>query len=161
MGDVADEDRADLVARLYAAYGTRLYRYAVMILADPRDAEDVIQQVFAALFKLRSAPPDDELGYLRAGVRNAAYSVLRHRRVVRDAGSVLLQPVSPDCTPDERAALEQALGQIPAEQREVVHLHVYEGMTFKEVAAATGESINTIAARYRYALAGLRRMLSQ
>ena len=46
------------------------------------------------------------------------------------------------------------------DQREVVHLHVYEGMTFREVADATGDSINTIAARYRYALDKLRKLMA-
>ena len=55
----------------------------------------------------------------------------------------MLEPVVPGCSPAEQAALEQALRALPPEQREVVHLHVYEGMTFQEVANATGESINT------------------
>ena len=45
---------------------------------------------------------------------------------------------------------------LPADQREVIHLHVFEGMTFQQVADTTGESINTIASRYRYAIAKLR-----
>ena len=49
--------------------------------------------------------------------------------------------------------------QVETTQREVVHLHVYEGMTFQEVANATGDSINTVAARYRYALDKLRKMI--
>jgi RNA polymerase sigma-70 factor (ECF subfamily) len=65
----------------------------------------------------------------------------------------------PGCSVAEQAALEQALRALPPEQREVVHLHVYDGMTFQEVAAATGESINTVAARYRYALEKMRKMI--
>jgi hypothetical protein len=45
----------------------------------------------------------------------------------------------------ERLALESAIRQLPPEQREVVHLHVFEGWTFQEVANACGESINTVA----------------
>ena len=46
-----------------------------------------------------------------------------------------------------------------AEQREVVYLHVFEGMTFQQIAGTSGESINTIASRYRYALARLRELV--
>ena len=46
------------------------------------------------------------------------------------------------------------------EQREVVHLHVFEGLTFQEVADAVGASINTVAGRYRYALAHMRAVLT-
>jgi RNA polymerase sigma-70 factor (ECF subfamily) len=57
-------------------------------------------------------------------------------------------------------ALEGAIRKLPPEQREVVHLHVFEGWTFQEVADASGDSINTVASRYRYALARLRETLA-
>ena len=160
-GEGAVADRCALVAALYAQHGAALYRYALMILADRADAEDAIHQVFAALVSEPLRPPERPREYLWTAVRNAAYSLLRHRRVVRDAGHFILQPASADCSPAERLALEQALGQLAPEQREIVHLHVYEGLTFKEAAAATGESINTVAARYRYALEKLRKVLGQ
>jgi RNA polymerase sigma-70 factor (ECF subfamily) len=72
----------------------------------------------------------------------------------------LLEPLTAErANHDERLALERAIRELPAEQREVVHLHVFEGWTFQEVADASGESINTIASRYRYALVRLRDML--
>ena len=161
MGDAEGDDRRRLVEQVYAESGPRLYRYALMILADRRDAEDVLQQVFAAVLSARTLPALDEAGaYFRTPVRNAAYSPLRQRRVARAAADeLLLEPLAPGCSPAEQAVLEQALRALPPEQREVVHLHVYEGMTFKEVASATGESINTVAARYRYALDKLRKMI--
>jgi RNA polymerase sigma-70 factor, ECF subfamily len=161
MGDAADDDRRRFVARVYDESGPRLYRYALMILADRRDAEDVLQQVFAVVLSKRALPAMDEpAAYFRTAVRNAAYSLLRRRRTARAAEELLLEPVAPACSPAEHAALEQALKALPPEQREVVHLHVYEGLTFREVAEATGASINTVTARYRYALDKIRGMLS-
>jgi RNA polymerase sigma-70 factor (ECF subfamily) len=160
MGEAADDDRRRFVAGVYAESGPRLYRYALMILADRRDAEDVLQQVFAGVLSKRTLPAIDDAGaYFRTAVRNAAYSLLRHRRTVRSNEEAMLEPVVPGCSPAEQAALEQALRALPPDQREVVHLHVYEGMTFQEVANATGESINTVAARYRYALDKMRKLL--
>ena len=168
MGDAAD-DRRRFVAGVYAESGPRLYRYALMILADRRDAEDVLQQVFAAVLSKRTLPAIDDVGaYFRTAVRNAAYSLLRQRRTARAAAAfakasapreLMLEPIAPGCSPAEQAALEQALRALPPEQREVVHLHVYEGMTFQEVADATAESINTVSARYRYALDKMRKMI--
>jgi RNA polymerase sigma-70 factor (ECF subfamily) len=57
-------------------------------------------------------------------------------------------------------ALETALASLPVEQREVVVLKVYEGLSFKEIAELTDISINTIASRYRYAIEKLRGVLS-
>jgi RNA polymerase sigma-70 factor (ECF subfamily) len=159
MGDAAD-DRRRFVAAAYAESGPRLYRYALMILADRRDAEDVLQQVFAAVLAKKTLPSLDDAGaYLRTSVRNAAYSLLRQRRTARAVAEQMLEPVAQGCSLAEQGALEQALRALPPEQREVVHLHVYEGMTFQEVASATGDSINTVSARYRYALDKMRKML--
>jgi len=160
MGDDAGDDRRRFVAAVYAESGPRLYRYALMILADRQDAEDVLQQVFAAVLSKPALPRiDDEGAYFRTAVRNAAYSLLRTRRTARDAAEQILEPVVPGCSPAEQVALEQALRALPPEQREVVHLHVYEGMTFQEVANATTASINTVAARYRYALDKMRKLI--
>jgi RNA polymerase sigma factor (sigma-70 family) len=97
---------------------------------------------------------------LQRAVRNASFSLLRRRRTARKMADFrLLAPVAAECSREEQLALEGALRELPPEQREVVHLHVYEGMTFHEVAEATGDSINTVGARYRYALARLRQIL--
>lgn len=151
------EDRAALVGRLYDAHGAALYRYALMLLGEHSAAEDAVQQVFTAVLR-RTGTIDNELHYLRRAIRNECYSV---RRRPRQHASVderpLLEPVSPEAIDvDDRLALERALLSVPAEQREVIHLHVFEGMTFQETADVMGESINTVASRYRYALEKLR-----
>ena len=163
---VSEEMREDAAADrrrflgVYRESGAQLYRYALMILAHRGDAEDVLQQVFAAaLGKAPSREIADPAAYFRTAVRNAAYSLLRQRRTARAAEELILEPVARGCSPVEQAALEQALKALPPEQREVVHLHVYEGMTFQEVAHATAESINTVSARYRYAVDKMRRLL--
>jgi RNA polymerase sigma-70 factor (ECF subfamily) len=149
--------RAAWVAALYDRHRGALVRYAVMLLTNTAEAEDVVQEIFAALLAAAPGVREPEV-FLRTAVRNAAFSRLRRRRTVLAASGQFLEPVSADCTVEERVALERALRQLPVEQREVIHLHVYEGMTFREVAEATGESINTVAARYRYALEKLKEL---
>lgn len=167
MREQAADDPGAAVGRLYDRYGASLYRYALMILADAPQAEDAIQQVFAALLRGAAALRDEER-YLRRAVRNECYSALRRRAADRaplpdsgqDAGRrPLLEPRPYGRPPEERLALESAIRQLPPEQREVIHLHVFEGRTFQEIADAADESINTIAGRYRYALERLRRTL--
>jgi RNA polymerase sigma-70 factor (ECF subfamily) len=60
----------------------------------------------------------------------------------------------------ERLAIEAALRDLPVDQREVIVLKVYEGMTFKEIAELTDVPSDTVASRYRYALSKLRSVLS-
>lgn len=161
MRQAAEEDRARFAARAYAEFGPRLYRYALMVLANREDAADVVQQVFATVLSVKRLPlVEDEAAYLRTAVRNAAYSLLRRRRTAREAETIILEPATQGCSPEEQAVLEQALARLPPEQREVVHLHVFEGLTFQEIARIATTSINTIAARYRYALAALRARLA-
>ena len=149
--------------RLYDAYGASLYRYAVMILGSREAAEDVIQQVFMALLDGRAIA--DEERYLRRSVRNACYSALRQQRV---RGVLLMEDAFLETVPaggavsaEERMALGAAILGLPADQREVVHLHVFEGRTFKDIAEMSGESLNTVASRYRYALGKMKTALTR
>ena len=73
----------------------------------------------------------------------------------------LLDPIDPAVDDVvERLALERALLTLSPEQREVVQLKAFEGHTFDAIARIVGESINTIAGRYRYALAAMRKILT-
>jgi RNA polymerase sigma-70 factor, ECF subfamily len=150
--------------RLYDAYGASLYRYALMILASREGAEEVIQQVFAALLDSGRRRIDDEERYLRRAVRNACYSALRHQKIRRGpAVDEALLEVAAEAAPvseEDRIALAEAIRELPPDQREVIHLHIFEGRTFKDVAEMTGEPLNTIASRYRYALEKLKATLT-
>ena len=161
MPDRPRETASARAGRLYDELGAGLYRYAVMLLADADAAEDAIQQVFAALLRHQGSI-DNETHYLRRAVRNECYSMLRGRvRRKEEPERPLLGPVASEgVNQAERLALESAIRQLPPEQREVVHLHVFEGWTFQEVANLCGESLNTVASRYRYALARLREALA-
>ena len=166
---MAQDEAGEPIGRLYDRFGPALYRYALMILARHDAAEDVVQQVFVALIR-GARQLDQPEHYLRRAVRNACYSRLRAPGLrladpLGDSGAPLLElvpdPAVAGPSAEDRIALGAAIGQLPPEQREVLHLHVFEGMTFKEVGEATGESANTAASRYRYALERLRTLLSE
>ncbi len=161
MSDRPRDDARSLVSRLYDTYGASLYRYAVLLLADATAAEDVVQQVFATI--LRQGPRlDEEAHYLRRSVRNQCYSHLRRQRKRSEVGGacVLIEPVVNGVSQEERIGLERAIRELPPEQREVIYLHVFEGLTFQEIASALEASINTVAARYRYGVGRLRQILT-
>lgn len=152
------------VEKVYDEHGQRLYRYALMILASHEAAQDAVQEAFTKLLRRRRGEPDlaNLAAYLHTAVRNECYSQLRRRRREPQASQdpaflEALEPTGHDET--ERLGLERALGALSPEQREVVHLKVYEGWTFQEIADALGQSINTVASRYRYGLDKLRARL--
>jgi RNA polymerase sigma-70 factor (ECF subfamily) len=151
----------DRIAELYDRFGASLYRYALMILADPAAAADAVQQVFVGLLRTKATVASSE-HYLRRAVRNECYSTYRRKRRSAEAPTEpFLEAVSAaEGRPDERIAIEQAMRVLPPDQREVIHLKLYEGMTLQEIADLVGESKNTIASRYRYAIEKMRERLT-
>ncbi|HOW69413.1 MAG TPA: sigma-70 family RNA polymerase sigma factor [Phycisphaerae bacterium] len=153
------------LADLYDRCAGELYRYALMILADPAGAEDAVHQAFYKLLRSGQNTPElrEDQAYLRVAVRNECYSMLRRgQRRTADSLSRLLEPHSGQQEDaDEREAIESALRVLPADQREVVHLKVFEGLTFREISGRIGVPLNTAASRYRYALERLRGLLNR
>jgi RNA polymerase sigma-70 factor, ECF subfamily len=155
------ELRTETIGAAYDRYAASLFRYAVVMLGDPSAAADAVHQVFTAWLGGASST-DDEEHYLRRAVRNQCFSALRRRR--RDVADPvpILEPADPAAAnTEQQVVIERMLLALPAEQREVVHLKIFEGMTFQEIADATDESINTVASRYRYAIEKMRVLLQQ
>jgi len=97
-------------------------------------------------------------------VRNASYSILRNRQSRENLEQVITWDAH-NRRDDEfgcgSMALRQAFMRLPIEQREVVALKVFDGMTFEEIAKTIGVSVNTAASRYRYGVERLRRILEE
>jgi RNA polymerase sigma-70 factor (ECF subfamily) len=166
--------RVDTLAQLYDRHAAGLYRYALMVLLDHALAEDAVQQVFSKLLASgRANRLDSADHYLRRAIRNECYSFLQKRRPRQDDRPLLeAMETGPGLDPraaavvraavssiDERLMLEAALRELPVEQREVLTLRVYEGLTFREIADVLGVSQNTAAGRYRYAIRRLRALI--
>jgi RNA polymerase sigma-70 factor (ECF subfamily) len=97
---------------------------------------------------------------MAAIVRNECFTTLRKGMRRREEPDMLIEPEAPDASEEERMILNRALAGLPPEQREVIYLKVFEGLTFQEIADRCGISINTAGSRYRYAAAALRRALA-
>jgi RNA polymerase sigma-70 factor (ECF subfamily) len=145
-----------------------LLLYARQWLPERADAEDAVQAGFVKFWKNKPDPKDSDVPLLYAAVRCAALDLLksRKRRAAREEAAM---EDTQDCWWDastieqkERAdILQRALKALPEEQREVVTLRVWADMTFAEIAQTLGEKMNTISARYRYALANLKKHLPE
>ena len=161
--------QADLEG-LYDEHAQALFAFLLNFTRDEDDTRDVLQEVFV---KLAQQPEllggvRDERAFLLRLARNAAIDLMR-RRVARDkhhdqfgADAETLSPFAPADDPDEqafRAQLADALGELPPEQRAVVHLKLWESLTFEQIAAALDIPMNTAASRYRYGLDKLRERL--
>ena len=169
IGAATVRDHANGAAALedmYDAYAPSLYRYALSILGSPDDAEDAVQEVFIRLAREcgRLRGIRNIRAYVLTATRNAAYSILRARRRSDSLTEALCGNPSPsvfrtDGFPVQHTMLREALAELPVEQREVLVLKAFEGMTFREIADMVGASISTITSRYQYGIAKLRRAL--
>lgn len=152
----------------HETHAARLVLYTRQWLPERADAEDAVQAGFVKFWRNKPEPQESDVPLLYAAVRCAALDLLksRKRRAARE-GAVVED--AQDCWWDvstieerERAEMMQrALQGLQAEQREVVTLRVWADMTFAEIAATLGENMNTITARYRYALANLKKHLPE
>jgi RNA polymerase sigma-70 factor, ECF subfamily len=133
-----------------------------MILADHALAQDAVQQAFTRVLS-RGHPADIRSlkGFLHTMVRNECYRLLEKRRERGgETSEPLLEPVGVQMERgEEQERLERALRALPPEQREIVHLKIYEQRTFAEIAEALRIPANTAASRYRLALTRLRELL--
>jgi len=144
---------------LYDKHGPALVAYACSFVADAAAAEDVVHEVFLRLLSAEIRTPDVPVAYVYRAVRNAALNARRsgQRNVQLDANNSVFE--RRDGNREAALALQHALAELPEEQREVVVMRVWSGMTLEEVAAATAAPLNTVASRYRYALEKLRERL--
>lgn len=147
---------AEDVRQLYDQHGPALVAYARGFVTDAAAAEDVVHQVFLRLLSAEITKPDAPVAYVYRAVRNAALDARRNalRQVELDPQSCVFRHRGG--IQEAALALEKALAELPEEQREVVVMRVWSGLTLEEIAAAVGAPLNTIASRYRYALGKLR-----
>ena len=159
-----DEQLADVVTQ----EAERLRRFILRRVRNPGDAEDILQDVFLALYQANRLliPIEHITGWLFRVARNRIIDVFR-----RDSTESLeLDEILPaaGASPEEEYArtaltevLERAIAELPAEQREVFVAHELDGLSFKEIGARTGLNQNTLLARKRYAVLRLREQLRQ
>ena len=157
----------------------RLLQFIRRRVPDPRDAEDILQEVFYELVEANRLlmPIEHVTGWLFRVARNRITDLFRQRRSapLRDLavageedGRLALEDLlpSPAAGPDALfarkvllAELESAVDELPREQREVFLAHELEGRSFKSMAAETGVNVNTLLSRKRYAVLHLRERL--
>jgi RNA polymerase sigma factor (sigma-70 family) len=172
-----DQQISDVVIREQS----RLRNFIRRRVPNPRDAEDILQDVFCELVEANRLlmPIDHVTGWLFRVARNRIIDFFRKKKpesftdttIVDDDDELLrledLLP-SPDGGPEVLYArnvlldeLELAIDELPEEQREAFVAHELEGRSFKQIAAESGVSVNTLLSRKRYAVLHLRERLQK
>ena len=161
----------EALSRIYQKYKNYLFTVAICLLNDPALAEDCLHDVFVKLagnigsLKIRR----NLKGYLTAGIANHARDMLNQKSrqdVSMDnenfpSPADTAAPVQQLIEKEQLPRLNQALEQLSYQQREVITLHLYGKMKFREIARLESISINTALSRYRNGLKKLRSLLTQ
>ena len=176
---MTEQDRS--LADAFTQERSRLRSFIRRRVPDPADADDILQDVFSELVEAaRLVRPVEQVGaWLFRVARNRITDLFR-RKKVRASDTLTATPAdeesaeasledllpSPDAGPEAAYArrllleeLDDALDELPEEQRSVFVAHELDGQSFKELSAHTGVSVNTLLSRKRYAVLHLRRRL--
>ena len=154
--------------RLYDEHAQALFAFLLNLTRSELETRELLQELF---LKIASRPAlMDEVREPRAWLIRLAHRLaidMHRRRSSRDrllerVAAEAPQVFAPSDDPDEqsfRKALASGLAELPPEQRAVVHLKLWEQMTFAQIAETLGISGNTAASRYRYGLDKLQTLL--
>ncbi|MDA0813671.1 MAG: RNA polymerase sigma factor [Verrucomicrobia bacterium] len=149
----------------------KLLNYARQQTRCEHDAEDVLQDAIARMWKLRDRCPDGvpAMSFAYQTIRCRAIDIGRQldRRSIREDVTYQLQDTErgewfEDNVVEKReiaVMLGQALRALPSKLREVIEVKIWGGLTFAQIAKKVGAPLNTVTSRYRYALAHLRRQV--
>ena len=156
----------------YDRYASLAYGLILRILRDPAEAADVLQEVFWELWQL-AATYDAGRGTPEAWILTRARSRAIDRvRFVRRRGEIFVAPLdealaATDPAPDvaeqaaDRSVVRGALARLPAEQREVIELAYYGGLTQTEIAERLEQPLGTVKTRIRLGLERLREVVQR
>jgi RNA polymerase sigma-70 factor, ECF subfamily len=160
---------ASALDALLARYWSPLTMFVARMTGSPEAAEDAVQETFCRLWERRGSwrAEGSVSGLLFRLARNIAISEHRHLQAEDRAAGVAIEnaPRHHDIPelPDEalRAALERAIAALSPRRREVFLLRVVHDLSYKQIAAVTGTSVQTVANQLSHALASLREALAR
>lgn len=156
------------LAALYDRYASLMLAVALRVVGDQREAEDLLHDIFLELWR-SAGDYDPGRGTVRAWLllRTRCRAIDRRRspRIARceslDDGRERAHPLAPDpASASDAERLRGALGTLPHEQRRVLELGYFDGLSSTEIAAITGVPVGTVKSRVAAARAKLREMLT-
>jgi RNA polymerase sigma-70 factor (ECF subfamily) len=165
----------DALAELVNRHKDKLFTSIVLLVRDQYLAEDIFQETFIKVIDtIRSGRYTEKGKFLPWAVRIAHNLCVDHFRRIKRAPIIRTSddkdifnvlPFAEPCveeilmTRQSHESVRKMLNLLPAEQREVIILRHYGGLSFKEIADQTNVSINTALGRMRYGLINLRKMM--
>jgi len=163
---------------LILRHKSKVYSYISLYIRSRDLADDIFQDTFMKVVQsIRAGRYQDDGKFISWVMRIAHNLIIDHFRHEKQMGIVLTDDYEADLFNSRRLSednvedvmvrrqvlrdVRHLIGELPEDQREVVIMRHYAGMSFKEIAEMTGVSINTALGRMRYALINMRRMMTE
>ena len=162
-------DDAFALTLIYDLLGRKLFGYALGMVNSRHDAEDIVQDLFIKIAEERNkiVEADNISAYIFKMAGNLAADCLRRRqkenKMLFEDGFLLVKPGSVDREEYEKdlSKLQCAVAGLPPDQKDVVFMHYFQGLTFEKIADLLNASINTVASRCRYGLEKLKTAMGE
>lgn len=147
----------ELFEQVWEAYGPRLYRFCLLQMKNPADAEDVLQDVFVK--RLYQAPKFKSPEHERSWLYRVALNLCRDEWRRKRRSELPLAAAEGVFLPPEELSLLDQVSNLPEKQRTVLHLHYYQGYGLQEIARLLEVTVPTVKMRLKRGREALRREL--
>ena len=153
---------------IYRDHRRGLFGLALSIVRETATAEDAVHEAFARLARQKGPPDGDATAYVYRAVRNAAIDQARRRKArptpTDDTASLFKTPSQDDPRHaaemnETQAMMMRAIDNLPDDERDAVVMRSFGGLTFQQIAGATGKPLTTVSSQYRRALGKLKKQL--
>ena len=147
----------ELFAQVWEAYGPRLYRFCLLQMKNPADAEDVLQDVFVK--RLYQAPKFKSPEHERSWLYQVALNLCRDQWRRSRRSELPLEAAAGVSLPPAELSLLDQVSNLPEKQRTVLHLHYYQGYGLQEIARLLGVTVPAVKMRLKRGREALRKEL--
>ena len=153
---------------IYRDHRRGLFGLALSVVREAATAEDAVHEAFTRLARQKGPPDSDTTAYVYKAVRNAAIDQARRRKTrpapTDDLASLFVTPNQDDPGQaaemnETQAMLMRAIDNLPDDEREAVVMRSFGGLTFQQIAEATGRPLTTVSSQYQRALGKLKQQL--
>ena len=151
---------SDALAQLYYETSTGVYAYALSILKNGQDAEDVLQECFlriqssASTYRSAGKP----MAWMLTITKHLCMEIIRRKK---NTAELTYDLNIPESDPDDRLVVEACLKILTDEERQIVVLHTVSGIRHREVAELMGYPVSTVLSKYRRALKKMKNYLGK
>lgn len=165
LAAVASEDKQALAA-LYEETKAAVYGFALSILKNPYDAEDILQDVYVCIYQSagRYIAQGKPMAWIFTITRNLSYLKLRHAKKTADMSDEDWEQYfneKDSISSEDRLVLQSALQHLTDEERQIIFLHSTAGLRHREIALYLERSLSTVLSKYNRALKKLRKILAE